>query len=311
MTDRLYVTTGLDGVEHTASGDIVWQLPDAAGAGGVSPTVAEAPVLTLRNADALLEALGDRIFAAEPVDPDTVGDARTAQATGAKPGADGTLAVRAARLAAEMDWDPERAARFALDCVEHAVGANANVPLPHGRTIGGVIDEARRFLDRADADRGLARLARLAAARRLRRTQETLGDVAFKTALSDEESNIDTLDDPAWTTIAALQEAVLAAVEALRHIALPRYAATRESVAEELDGHEEQKSPRTGEVITTPWGSIAVGAEHVASYEPAAVCARDAADRARQAVTDRDGAAAGATERRWQVERLETVLSGS
>jgi hypothetical protein len=104
---------------------------------------------------------------------------------------------------------------------------------------------------------------------------------------------------------------VLAAVEALRHIALPRYAATRESVAEELDGHEEQKSPRTGEVITTPWGSIAVGAEHVASYEPAAVCARDAADRARQAVTDRDGAAAGATERRWQVERLETVLSGS
>ncbi|HUZ21368.1 MAG TPA: hypothetical protein VMU75_12425 [Acidimicrobiales bacterium] len=310
MTDRLYVTTGPDGVEHTTVGDIVWQLPAATGTGPVSPTVAEAPVLILRSGDALLDVLNDRIFTAEPVD---AGGAATAPASAAEAGADGTLAVRAARLLAEANWDPERAAAFALDCVEHAVGENVAVPLPHGRTIGGVIEEARRFLERADAEGGLARLARLAAARRLRRTQETLGDVAFQTSLSDKDSDIDTLDDPAWTTIAALQEAVLAAVEALRHVALPRYVATRESVAEEAGEHEagEERSPRTAEVITTPWGAIAFGTEHVPAYEPAAVCARDAADRVRQAVADRDGAAAGVAERRWQAERLEAVLSGS
>ena len=68
-------------------------------------------------------------------------------------------------------------------------------------------------------------LARFAALRRLRRLGSEVGDASLARMSRDLGDDLDALDDPAWTTLAACSEAVLAALEALRHLAMPRYRA--------------------------------------------------------------------------------------
>jgi hypothetical protein len=296
MDDYLYVATNADGIEQTAAGEVHWNLPAAEGptTSPGDPTRAPSGTLVLHRATALLDVLDERIFLAEPID-------------GAHDAGD-TVHAELARLTAETAWGVEAAARFALECAAHVLGDAAATTLPDGSTLGEVIAEARVILDHSnpEGEQRLGLLARFAAVRRLRRLGSELGDVTLARLSEDLGSDLDALDDPAWTTIAACSEAVLAALEALRHLAMPRYARSREEV---LDGHPLDAPSEPSAPIPTPWGPIALGAEHRSPYEPAWAAAREAAARAREsAAADQDPHSVGA-ERAYQAELLEAILA--
>ena len=141
--------------------------------------------------------------------------------------------------------------------------------------------------------------------RRLRRLSESLSDSVLAKTTADLGDDLDTVDDPSWATLAASEEAVLAALEAVRHVALPRYVNSRE---ETVDEHPDDEPPTSNPIFVTPWGPVALGAEHLSPYEPAWAAARDAAMRAREAAHDRGGDAAEKAELTWQAARLEEVL---
>ena len=132
MNKQLYVATNAEGVEQTASGAVLWGLPRPGGDRILPGEVTAAPEggeLVLYRPAALLEALDERIFVAEPVgETDDRVD---------------TAGARAARLTSETAWGVETAARFALDCAAHVLGAAASTALPDGSTLGDVVAEAR------------------------------------------------------------------------------------------------------------------------------------------------------------------------
>jgi hypothetical protein len=298
MNKQLYVATNAEGVEEAASGAVPWSLPRLGGDRTLPGDVTAPPEggeLVLYRLAALLEALDERIFFAEPVGES---DDRV-----------DTVGAQSARLTSETVWGVETAARFALDCAAHVLGEAASTALPDGSTLGDVVGEARVILDRTNpaGEERLGWLARLAALRRLRRLGSELGDVTLARLSGDLGSDLDALDDPAWTTIAACSEAVLAALEALRHLAMPRYVRSRE---DPLDEHPTD-APSTGRaIIPTPWGPIVLGAEHRSPYEPAWAAARDAAMRARESAAGDQGPATEHAERAFQADRLERILLG-
>jgi len=311
MTDHLYVATDAHGVQRANEKDVVWDLPAPGGAPGGA--TAEAGPLVLSTALVLLEELGERIFIAEPGGAAVVSTDRTGSpepsGTGS-PERSGIVTASAARLVAETAWGVERAAHLALDCAEHVLGDASGTVLPGGATLGEVVAEARRVLGRSSdgAEQRLGVLARLSAARRLRRQGEVLGDLALEALNEDLTGALDALDDPAWATVASARDAVLGAVEAVRHLALPRYVEARERAYEDnADEAESSRGAPTG-MFMTPWGPIVLGAEHQSGYAPAWVAARDSAMRARDAVLARDGEQAAAQERVWQAGRLEELL---
>ncbi|HVC24914.1 MAG TPA: hypothetical protein VND23_04080 [Acidimicrobiales bacterium] len=289
--------TDSHGMQHTDGLDVAWQLPGGDGRPGALTTAPGG--LVLRTASALLDELGERIFEAAPsgttADVDTAGVAR----------------VTAATLVVESGWNVERAATFALDCAEHVLGDASEAVLPGGSTLGSVITDAREVIERASdgAEQRLGVLARLNAARRLRRKGEVIGDFAFEAALEDTESAIDALEDPAWTKIASTRDAVLAAVEALRHLALPRYVAAREHTYDGRHDADEGTASAPSTMWATPWGPITFGAEHRQDYEPAWVAARDTAVRARDAARSAGGDSAESDERAWQATTLARALT--
>lgn len=284
---QLYVVTDADGVQHLEGYERRWPLPVPDGAdwqpgGLVEPDEHGAPVLI--DAAGLLERLGTRIFAAEPV-----GDAG------------------AARLVAGTAWSDRLAASFALDCVEHAlpsIPGTGDAELPSGDTLAEVIAAARAYLDGEPRDaKRLGYLARRAARRRLRRDADQLSDAAFEETARAEGEDREVLDDPIWETVAAAHEAVLAAVEAVRHLAMPS-----------LSDHEarvfERRKAAGVEVteVDTPWGLFPVGGGGP-RYAPGWAAARDSAERAREAVGDEIGPEAEAAERAWQVGHLVELLA--
>jgi hypothetical protein len=296
MTVQLYVATDAHGVERVGDAEVAWNLPTSDDS-PAKPTTAER--LELRDASALLDALRERIFLA-------------ALSSGEVPSPDpsGIVAASEARLLSETTWDVEVAATFALDCAEHVLDDAADAVLPGGASLGTVITEARAVVARSsdEAEERLGTLARLAAARRLRKQGDVLGDVAFGTLQIDLDAALDALDDPAWATVATVRDAVLGAVEAVRHLALPRYVAAREHAYEDgTDGGGEPPTPSG--MIVTPWGTITLGAEHQPGHVPAWVAARDTALRARDAAQARSGGDAAATERAWQAARLTQLLA--
>ena len=298
MNKQLYVATNAEGVEQTAAGAVPWSLPRPGGDRTLPGDVTAAPEggeLVLCRPAALLEALDERIFVAEPV--------------GESAGRLDSVGAQSARLTAETVWGVETAARFALDCAAHVLGQAASTTLPDGSTLGDVIGEARVILDRTNpaGEERLGWLARLAALRRLRRLGGELGDVTLAQLSGHLGNDLDALDDPAWTTIAACSEAVLAALEALRHLAMPRYVRSRE---EPLDEHPTDAPSTARAPIATPWGPIVFGAEHRSPYEPAWAAARDAALRARESAAGDGGPAAERAERAFQADRLERILLG-
>lgn len=296
MAEHLYVATGADGVERALTGEIAWQLPSA-GDGKWTPggaVTASSGALVLRRAHSLLEALDERVFHAEALTNARDEDDRVTAST--------------ARLTDETAWDVEAAARFALACAAHSLVGAKETSLPDGTDLVDVVAEAAGVLERAGSagDERLGFLARLAAVRRLRRLRGELSDASLTKMTSDLGEDLDTLDDPAWTQIAACSEAVLAALEALRHVAAPRYVGSRE---ETVDEHPDG-APGTASIVMTPWGPVALGAEHRSPYEPAWTEARDAAMRARESAEDRGGKSALNEESIFQATLLEAILEG-
>ncbi len=282
-----FVATDADGLQHHEGFRRQWHLPIRQADGwqpgeAVEPDEHGAPVLV--DAAELVQQLGECIFVAE-----AVGDSG------------------AARLVAGTSWSERSAATFALDCVEHilaAVPGSADADLPGGGTLGEIIASARENLASGTATDGhkLGHIARMATVRRLRQESEKIGDVAFTAAAQAEGEGVDILDDPAWETLAAARDAVLAAVEAVRHVAVPFVVDRETRKYERLEEH------RTAEVdaVDTPWGLFQVGGG--TKYAPCWAAARDAAERARQAAVDLSGPDAGETELSWQTGRLVELL---
>jgi hypothetical protein len=282
VSDR-FVATDADGLQHHDGHRRRWPLPVREGAvwqpgDVVEPDEHGAPVVL--DAGQLLDQLGECVFVAEPA-----GDAG------------------AARLVAGTSWSEKEAAAFALDCVEHIleiVPGSADAELPDGGTLGAIIASARQYLETGTGDaHRLGFISRIAASRRLRRESTAIGDAAFTAATQAEGQGVDILSDPAWETLAAARDAVLAAVEAVRHVAFP-FLADRET--RRYEAHEERRVAEVDQV-DTPWGRFAVGGAGP-KYAPSWVAARDAAERSRQAAADLSGPAAGDAERSWQVGRL-------
>jgi hypothetical protein len=298
MTEILYVSMDAAGVEHAASGDITWALPRNVS----QPTTTENPHgLVLRTTSALLDVLDEAIYRAEPVG-------------GASPIVDGTMAVASARLTSRAPWDTESATRFALACASHVLGDRSELKLPDGMTLGRIVADAQHMLDDLGPQsvEHLSRMARLSELWRLHRERGELGELAIDLTLDDEAKDLDTFDDPVYETVAPVIDAVLAAIGALRHHALPRSEEALDDVREEheesaaLEARHVRKSPT---VNVTPFGSaMAGGGPHVTSDEPSWTGAREAARHARLAVRDERGAVGETEEREWQAAELSSLL---
>jgi hypothetical protein len=305
---RLYVATDASGVER--DGGRRWPLP--APASGPEPFAEipgapldadDVPVL-LRDASALLDALDERVFRAEMLEEWTPAAGR--QAAPATRGEDGVaVAARRARLVSSTPWDERLAARFALDCAEHALAAAGEDGETQVRELASVLVDARRALEAGrPEDRSLVSvLARLAAAHRLRRVADRVADEAFGRYAADLAAGLEALDDPAWALLAGVRDAVLAAVEAVHEA----FAFRRTRAAEPVPVGE-LSEPVT---VVTPWGELRAGEPPRSDRLPFFVLARDAARRARAAVGDSGGPEAEAAERSWQAGRLEVLLEGT
>jgi hypothetical protein len=299
MTDQLYVATGRTGVEHAAAGPVRWTLP----ARGDGVTVAAAgQSLHLRPPGALLDVLEAEIYEAVPV-----GDATTR--------AQGVVSVGSARLVRRTGWDTRTAALFAIDCAAHAVDGSPWATLPDGTPPGDVLDDARRAVEGA-SDSGTDRLdywARVSALRRMRRDRDELAELSRGLVVEDEARDVDAVDDPDYATVIPAADAVLVAIEALRHHLLPHlYTEITDKLEEAAEVHnlDRRTAMSTPTVIATPFGPTVAGAPLILQYEPAWAGAREAARHARQAAKDRGGHSAEIAEGAWQTAALTAVLSG-
>jgi len=308
-TDALFVTTDRHGRQFHDGAETIWALPAAAdrgddGSGGEQGTVVRAPAggrVPLLDLDGLLDELGERIFVARQV-----GDT--------------------AELVSETAWSLRGAARFALDCAEHVTAGRPAHAMPSGDSLLAVLSQARAWLDDAPgADAALlGRVARVATIHRLRRKGAELADLAFAAAIDNEADAESLFEDERWTAIAAAQEAVLAAVEALRHEAFPHFVeagnvryeesvtAGRSPGAAAADVVAEGAVAAAGEAAGNPtaaWGLFTPGRH--SGIVPAWVAATEAAERARQSAEDAGGAPAAEAERAWQRECLLRHLGGA
>ena len=291
-----FVATDEFGVERLSGEPVRWAVPSN-GEATISLTRPDHRPLVLREPFALLDLLDEVIWIAEPVDDVAEGPA------------EGEVTARSARLVRRTAWDATAAARFAIDCAEHGIGRAGEVQLPNGQTIADVLVAARAFLDSAtDPDAHLGLLARIGTVRRLKRENRLVGDLAYGLSIEDISNELDTTLDVAWTSAASVADSLFAALEALRHLALPRYVRAREGAAIEQGTHGSD-DPVQRNIFTTPWGPITIGGDHESPYLPAAVAARDAALRAREATRDRDGAEAERAERQWQAAQLAALLA--
>lgn len=299
---RWYLATDRYGVQHLGLGEVRWRVSPPGSPFEEATAESSDPPIELVAADGLLDRLDERIFSAEPAPGSGPAPGSPGQ-DGPGEGRPAALVVGSARLVAELAWGSERAAGFALDALEHAFADELDLDLPRGYTVGSVLSEARSALASAGGKGGaFTALGRLARLRQLKRLRQLLGTTALGLAKEDEREDLDVLDDPAWATLAALGEGVLAALETLRSALAHRYIkATEDREAPEA------RSPRVFDV-QTPWGALALGAEHVPDHPPAARSAREALERARQAVGDRDGDEALRRERAWQADALERLL---
>ncbi len=297
MGSDLYVATDSKGVEHSSRGRIEWVLPSNGRFTDINP----GQTLTLRRPIALLDVLDERIFRAESSQAREV-DSR------------GTVDVTTGRLVAETKWNTELATRFALDCAEHLLEQFGDIALPNGASLRTIIADARNVLDGVSSQEAhrLDYLARIRALRRLKHERGDVADQSLTDLTEDESKDVDALDDPEYEALAPITDAVLAAIEALRHHVLPHLYTDVEDAREERGEH--RLLDRTTELpvptaVVTPFGEGEVGAPHVLKYEPAWTSARDAARHAREAVKGRLGSKGESEELTWQAGNLERVLS--
>ncbi len=286
---QLYVATNNDGEQRLLGegSGVAWSLPrDEDGA--LIPGDVRDGKLLLSLAGGLLGRLDESIHTAEALAPVEASEDGRSVWTGS------------ARLVGTTAWDAYAAALFALDCAEHVLGPVAATELPGGSTIGEALAVVRTALvDRAAAQHGLVtKLTDLALLHRLRRDGREIGDAAFAQFVEDQAENLEYLDDPLWTAIAASRDAVLAATEAVQHAAFPfvseieSHSYERAEVSKDLDPSRRAVQPHLVRL----------------SWVPPWIAADDAAERARQAARDAGGDLAAEAELAWQAERLETAL---
>jgi hypothetical protein len=296
MTGNFYVATDSNGIEHSSSGHVEWVLPGSNGAGEVQP----GHPITLRQPIALIDFLDARIFTAS-----------SNEAIDASPA--GTVEVMTARLVEETKWDIQMAARFALNCAEHLLIEDGEISLPSGTPLQSIIADARTMLD--DSPESMSHLeyfARVRALRRLKHGRKDIADLSLAILVGDEMKDVDALDDPEYESLAPITDAVLAAIEAVRHFVLPHLYTNLEDAREErienriLDGKTGIGIPSA---VVTPFGNIEVGAPRILEYEPAWTSAREAARHARLAVKDRSGSQGELNELKWQSDSLELLLT--
>ncbi|MGH9296780.1 MAG: hypothetical protein ACRDZP_02240, partial [Acidimicrobiales bacterium] len=319
LREKLFVPTDAAGTQRHDGVSTPWPLPlpsgeDSGGSGGKAFApgevirAGEGESLALFDLEELVGELGQRIFVAEVV-AELARD-RPVEAVGMSVPAvaRATAPVAAARLVSETAWSVKTAARFALDCVDHVLLDAASVRLPSGVSFADIVTAARSHLDEGGSDGGpgealglVQRFSRLALARRLRRESDEVADLAFTLTVEDEAADLDAFDDPAFGAAAALRDAVLAAVEAIRHDAMPRM-----FEAESARYESEALPGAGGGIVGSPWGSFVSGSRRGAV--PAWVAARDAADRAREVVSDDEGSEAARAERAWQGDTLASHL---
>jgi hypothetical protein len=297
LPEIFYVAVDSEGIEHNASGDIAWDLPEATG--GARPASAGRQ-LELRQPIALLDVFDELIFEAAP--------------TEGKPECrDGIMKVSSARLVRQTGWDTETATRFAIECAAHVLGRYAEVPLPDGTTFEAVLSEARRNLDEASNVHAehLGNLARLFALHRLKKERQELGDIAIGVLTEDNAEDLDALDDPSYEALEPLIDAVLAAIAALRHHSMFEWLEAEEEKAENRAEHrlmERERPLPTPSVTVTPWGPMAVGGLHGPAYEPSWAEAREAARHARTVASNDGGRTAERREAAWQADQLAEIL---
>lgn len=297
MRDALYVATDANGVEHAASGRIKWALPSEGGATDTTP----GPTLILRRALALLDVLDERVFVAST--------SEAAKITGK-----GTLEVATARLTEETSWNAESATRFAISCAEHLLNGVGDVALPNGTSLAEILADARKVLEgiSSDAAQRLDYLARVRALRRLKHDRREIAAESLSTLVDDEVKDVDALDDPAYEKLAPITDAVLAAIEALRHHVYPHlYMKAEDAQDERLEhGVEDRRTPLHAPTeLVTPFGDASFGGGPNIEYDPAWTSAREAARHARMAIKDQNGPTAEAEELKWQADTLERVLN--
>jgi hypothetical protein len=298
MSDALYVPTDANGVEHAATGPIKWTLPSEHGATDITP----GRTLILRRAPSLLDVLDERVFVAATNE--------AARITGK-----GTLEVATARLTEETSWNTESATSFAMSCAQHLLSEVGDVALPDGTSLVGILADARKVLEgiSSDAADRLDYLARVRALRRLKHARREIAGESLSTLVDDEVKDVDALDDPAYETLAPITDAVLAAIEALRHHVYPHLYMRAEDANDERLEHgveDRQTVLRQPTEVVTPFGAASFGGGMPnIDYDPAWTSAREAARHARQAIKDRQGSKAELDELQWQADALEKELN--
>lgn len=286
----------MNGVEHSAAGQVAWKLP----VGGAGQVTDLGHPLVLRQPRALLDVLDERIYlAASPKSVDI--------------SADGTVSVPTAQLTAQTHWNAAAATRFALDCADHLLSEVGDVSLPDGMSLSKVTADARQMLDGAapGSMEHLGRLARLSALRRLRRERADITALSLDELDDAARKDVDAFDDPAYATVITITDAVLAAIEALRHYVLPEFYNDREDARENREQYaneDRETAIPTPRLIVTPLGPVMLHAPHLLPYDPAWTGAREAARHARTAMRDRSGADGEASELTWQAAALAAML---
>jgi hypothetical protein len=296
MSNNLYVATDAKGIEHAPEGQIAWVVPTEDAPTDLHP----GHPVTLRQTKSLLDFLDERIFLVDSDEEKRISE-------------EGTVEVRSAHVVAEATWNPEIATRFALDCAEYLLDEFGDASLPDGQSLKSILSDARGVLGGiSDATGNLRYLARVRALRRLKHDRQDVGDYSFTETLEDEMKDVDALNDPEYETLAPITDAVLAAVEALRHHVLPHLYVTLEDREQERLEHAVQDRTTVAPIptaVVTLAGEVEAGAPHLLHYEPAWTCAREAARHARGAARVRQGEAGERSARNWQAQRLETLLS--
>lgn len=297
MSENLYVATDANGVEHSPAGGIRWPISQA----GNSVDIDMGHPVTLRQASSLLDYLDERVFLVNSSAEKRFSD-------------DGTVVVNAAHVVSETPWNVELAVNFALDCAERPLDEFGDAALPDGRSLKAILKDARAIVDGSESDaiEPLHYLARLRALRRLKHERADIAGDSLSELIEDEKRDVDVFDDPDYEELAPITDAVLAAIEALRHHVLPHLYVSLEDVEDEhiehanLDRKTVMPAPTA---VVTPFGAGELGAPHLLKYEPAWTSAREAARHARIAVRDRSGEAGETAERRWQADRLDALLA--
>jgi hypothetical protein len=296
VSQSFYVPTDAKGIEHSATGKILWKLP----ANGVTEVTDLGHLLVLREPKALLDVLDERIYLAEAP-------------TGVEIGVDGTVSVPRARLTSATRWNAAAATRFALDCADHLLSEVGDVSLPDGASLEKVTADARQVLNgtASESKDHLGRLARLSALRRLRHERTEITALSLSELTEDDRKDIDAFDDPAYATVITVTDSVLAAIEALRHVVLPALYIGLEDAGENREQYANEDRLTvmpTPTLLSTPLGPVILHPPYLLPYDPAWTGAREAARHARTAMKDRKGAEGEASELTWQAATLASIL---